>query len=223
VGLQSASTQKNMRYGSLFAVTLCCFGGVYTYLAYNPLAYLTADLKSQAGEWTTETLADGSELKFRGKSAVNLDFTENQRVVELVHGEIFVDVAKDKHRPFIVKTEHGQIQALGTAFSVRYQPESTELKMLHSKVQVQSYHQVAALSQQTAVIVKEGQEVKIDQQGIHAIHGFDLHHEQQKWNQRHLTVENMSLDKVLAELDRSSKGKIVFNGSDLQHYYCSQL
>lgn len=217
VGLQSANTQKNIRYSSCLVLSLCCLGGIYSYLSYNPLAYLTADLKSQTGEWTTQILTDGSELRLKGKSAVNLDFTQNQRVVELVHGEMWVDVAKDQHRPFIVKTEHGQIKALGTAFSVGYQPEATNLKMLHSKVQVQSYHQSAAFFEQSGVIVQQGQQVKIDQHGIHAIRGFDLQHEQQKWNQRHLTVENMSLDKVLVELDRSSKGKIVFNQSALQH------
>ncbi|WP_353171435.1 FecR family protein [Acinetobacter rudis] len=214
-GLQSSSQKKTMRYGSFFAVTLCCLGGIYSYLSYHPIAYLVADLKSQTGEWKTQVLADGSEIKLRAKSAVNLHFTENQRVVELVQGEIYVDVAKDKNRPFIVKTEHGQIEALGTAFSVSYQSDATELKMLHSKVRVDSYHQTVNLATKHPVIVKEGQELRLDRQGIHPIHGFDINREQQKWNQRHLIVENMSLDNVLAELDRSSQSKIVFSGRGL--------
>ena len=95
--------------------------GALFYLTDTTVAYVTADIQGQSGQWTTQTLPDGSRLILRGKSAVNLDFKTNQRVVELVRLTV------------LVKTSHGQIQALGTAFSVSYDPSATELKMLHSK------------------------------------------------------------------------------------------
>jgi len=215
-GLHSARKQKNMRYGGILTVILCCVGGIYSYFIYHPVSYLTADIKNHAGEWKTQTLADGSQLKLSGQSAVNLDFSANQRVVELVQGEIFVDVAKDKARPFIVKTQHGQIEALGTAFSIQYQPDATGLKMLHSKVKVQSSKQELDQTKASSVIVTAGQEVILDRNGIQPIHTFNLYNEQQKWNQRHLIVENMSLSKVLNELNRNSKEKIIFNADKLE-------
>lgn len=214
-GLQSAQKHKKMRYGGVFAMALCCLGGMSSYLIYHPIAYLTADIKASAGEWKTRQLTDGSTLKFRGKSAVNVHFSGQQRVVELVHGEIFVDVAKDQARPFMVQTEHGQIEALGTAFSVRFQLEMTELKMLHSKVQVQTSHPVQASSKAASMIVSAGQEVMFNAKGIQPIHTFNLHNEQQKWTQHQLIVENMPLSKVLAELDQNSRGKIIFKHAEL--------
>lgn len=215
-GLQSANKQKNLRYGSIFAIALCSLGGIYTYLAYHPIAYLTADLKSSAGEWNTHSLNDGSTLKFRGQSAVNVYFSANQRVVELVQGAIFVDVAKDRARPFIVQTQHGQIEALGTAFSVRYQPELTELKMLHSKVKVQTSHLGKQPSKPSSVIVSAGQEVTFNGYAIQSIHDLNIHNEQQKWMQGQLIVENMPLSKVLTELDQNSRTKIIFKKDQLE-------
>lgn len=215
-GLQSANKQKSLRYGSMFAFALCCFGGIYTYLTYYPIAYLTADIKTSAGEWKTQRLQDGSTLMFRGQSAVNLHFSSHQRVVELVQGEIFVDVAKDKARPFIVQTQHGQIEALGTAFSVHYELELTDLKMLHSKVRVQASHLAKESSKPSSAIVSAGQEVTFNGYGIQPVHDLNIHNEQQKWTQQQLIVENMPLSKVLAELDQNSQAKIIFKSDQLE-------
>ncbi|MCX5466332.1 FecR family protein [Acinetobacter nematophilus] len=215
-GLQSVNQQKNLHYGSMFAFALCFFGGMYSFFAYYPIAYLTADIRTSAGGWKTQSLKDGSMLKFRGQSAVNVHFSGHQRVVELVQGEIFVDVAKDKARPFIVQTQHGQIEALGTAFSVRYEPEFTALKMLHSKVKVQASHLGKQPSKPSLAIVSAGQEVILNGYGIQPVHDFNIHNEQQKWTQRQLIVENMPLSKVLAELDQNSQAKIIFKSDQLE-------
>lgn len=210
VGLQSQNKKNNLRYGGILSIALCCFCGIYTYITYHPIAYLTADIKTSAGEWKKQMLRDGSTLKFRGQSAVNLHFSGNQRIVELLQGEILVDVAQDKQRPFIVQTQHGQIEALGTVFSVRYQPEATELKMLHSQVKVQPSNLIIDQSKAASVIVSAGQQVTFNRYGIQPIHTLNLHNEQQKWMQHHLIVENMPLSKVLIELNQNSQSKIIF-------------
>lgn len=84
--------------------------GALFYLTDTTVAYVTADIQGQSGQWTTQTLPDGSRLILRGKSAVNLDFKTNQRVVELVQGQIYVDVAKDKTRPFWSKPVMGKFR-----------------------------------------------------------------------------------------------------------------
>ncbi len=182
------------------------------------MAYVTADIQGQSGQWTTQTLPDGSRLILRGKSAVNLDFKTNQRVVELVQGQIYVDVAKDKTRPFLVKTSHGQIQALGTAFSVSYDPSATELNMLHSKVKVEATQvKTTQLHATRQAIVEAGQAIKMDQNGVQKLPELNVYNEQQKWQKHQLMVENLPLNQVLQELDRNYKGKIIFNDAALQH------
>ncbi|MBV6574814.1 FecR domain-containing protein, partial [Acinetobacter baumannii] len=152
----------------------------------------TADIQGQSGQWTTQTLPDGSRLILRGKSAVNLDFKTNQRVVELVQGQIYVDVAKDKTRPFLVKTSHGQIQALGTAFSVSYDPSATELKMLHSKVKVEAKQgKTTQLHATSHAIVNAAQAITMHQKDELKLPALNVYKEHTKWNKQHLTGENL--------------------------------
>ena len=159
-GFGSAKIYKHVRAGSAFAIAFVIIGGSSLYVSDTSIAYLSADVHSDSAQWTTQTLQDGSRLILRGKSAVNIDFQARQRVVELVQGQVYVDVAKDPNRPFLVKTKHGQIQALGTAFSVAFTPSATELKMLHSRVRVQSTAHGYATQQ---VTVNAGQAVSMNQ------------------------------------------------------------
>jgi len=210
-GLGSSKTYKYLRAGSVFSLALFAFSCGILFLTNYSVAYLTADIQGNTAQWTDQTLADGSRLILRGKSAVNIDFQGKQRVVELVQGQIYIDVAKDPHRPLIVKTPHGQIQALGTAFSVDYSTEATQLKMLHSRVRV---HAANGYSQ-PSVIVNAGQAVSLNQHGIQALSTVNIYNEQQKWQKHQLMVENLPLDQVLKQLDQNYKGKILFNSAAL--------
>ncbi|QHH95327.1 iron ABC transporter permease [Acinetobacter gyllenbergii] len=211
-GLGSAKVYKNLRVGSAFAIALIAVSGSIFYVSDYSIAYVTADIQGDSAQWTTQTLQDGSRLILRGKSAVNIDFQANQRIVELVQGQIYVDVAKDPNRPFLVKTKHGQIQALGTAFSVAFRPSATELKMLHSRVRVQAAANEYANQQ---VIVSAGQAVSMNQNGLQSGPALNIYNEQQKWNKHQLMVEDLPLDQVLKELDQNYKGKILFNAEAL--------
>ncbi|MCU4549336.1 FecR family protein [Acinetobacter pittii] len=217
-GLSSGKAYKHLRAGTAFAVVFVAMSGALFYLTDTTVAYVMADIQGQSGQWTTQTLPDGSRLILRGKSAVNLDFKTNQRVVELVQGQIYVDVAKDKTRPFLVKTSHGQIQALGTAFSVTYDPSATELNMLHSKVKVEATQvKTTQLHATRQAIVEAGQAIKMDKNGVQKLPELNVYNEQQKWQKHQLMVENLPLNQVLQELDRNYKGKIIFNDAALQH------
>lgn len=210
-GLGSAKAYKHIRAGGAFAIAFVIFSGSFLYMSDTSIAYLQADIRGDSAQWTTQTLQDGSRLILRGKSAVNINFQANQRVVELVQGQIHVDVAKDPQRPFLVKTKHGQIQALGTAFSVNYTSSTTELKMLHSRVRVQTANKYA----KQQVIVSAGQAVSMNQNGLQSGPALNIYNEQQKWNKHQLMVEDLPLDQVLKELDQNYKGKILFNAEAL--------
>lgn len=220
--LNSVNAQKYKNYGGVLG--LIFFAGVLTYFWNNPMSYLMADIQNERNTWTTKILADGSTLILRGKSAVNLNYSKSQREIQLVQGEIYVDVAKDSTRPFIVKTSHGQIQALGTAFSVQYNPDVTELKMLHSrvKVEVEAENYKAILGQSTAII-NAGEQVKIDQNGIQKTQQLNIFNEQEKWEKQHLIVENMPLEDVLAQLNQNYTGTIIYNSSALRQIQVSAV
>lgn len=85
----------------------------------QPLNGLWADRHTATGERKTFELADGSRLSLNARSSVDIQFTEQRRLVRLREGQVFVDVAPDTRRPFVITTAQGEVQALGTQFMVR--------------------------------------------------------------------------------------------------------
>lgn len=126
---------------------------------YTPLETLTADLRTGTGERRRFMLADGSELWLNARSAVDIEFDAQVRRIHVRSGEIVVTVAHDASRPFVVKTEHGSAQALGTRYLVRKEDDDTVLAVLHSSVRVTTQSGEAAS-------FNAGQGARFNAQGI---------------------------------------------------------
>jgi transmembrane sensor len=77
-------------------------------------------ISTAAGQWHTTQLPDGTILRAGPRTKATVDFTENQRIVRLAHGELMLHVAKDRARPFSVDTDLATARAVGTAFAVRH-------------------------------------------------------------------------------------------------------
>ena len=171
-------------------------------------AYLLADLRSPTGQWHTHTLADGSRITLGSDSAVNVRFHADERHVELVRGDILVDVAKDARRPFIVDSEQAAIRALGTRFTVRRDDGATILSMLESKV-------LAQVPQHPAVVVQAGQRTRITEDGVGPITAIDAASVQEAWRTRQLVVDDQPLTDVLDELARHRPGQLHYDRAQI--------
>lgn len=68
-------------------------------------------------------LPDGTHVSLGSKTTFhyNKDYGKSKRIVYL-EGEAYFDVAKQKDKPFIVKTQEQDIEALGTKFNVMAYP-----------------------------------------------------------------------------------------------------
>ena len=64
-------------------------------------------------------LPDGSQVDFGARSALDVEFTGNQRHLELRTGQAFFRVKHDAHHPFVVEAGPVRVMAVGTAFDVR--------------------------------------------------------------------------------------------------------
>lgn len=171
-------------------------------------AYLLADLRSPTGQWQTHTLADGSRLTLGSDSAVNVRFNAGERHVELVRGDILVDVAKDAQRPFIVDSKQAAIRALGTRFAVRREDGATILSMLESKV-------LAQVPQHPAVVVQAGQRARITEDGVGPLQAIDAASVQDAWRARQLVVDDLPLAEVLDELARHRPGQLHYDRAQM--------
>ena len=93
----------------LLAVGLGLRGGVEAY-------------ETELGEVRLVPLSDGSRMTLNTGSKARVRFSEKERRVELIDGEILFDVAKDAKRPFYVFAGETQVRAVGTSFTVRRLP-----------------------------------------------------------------------------------------------------
>jgi transmembrane sensor len=81
------------------------------------IAYST--ISTRAGERKTVTIADGSRLSLDAGTTIRVenDFSKDRKI-ELMDGQVFMDVKKDEQRPFIVTSEGLTTTVLGTSFTI---------------------------------------------------------------------------------------------------------
>lgn len=76
-------------------------------------------LASPLGVNSTSQLPDGSVVELGGRTSARLSYTAAERRVEVLDGEVYLTVAKDAGRPFVVDAGALRVTAVGTAFNVR--------------------------------------------------------------------------------------------------------
>ena len=169
---------------------------VYQHL---PISSWTADYQTATGELREVMLADGSQLILNTRSAVNVWFDENQRLIELLEGEIQITTASDLARPLSVRTEHGQIRALGTIFTVRLDSDYSQVAVQQDAVEI---HTAATDKVQRITAGQQSRfsEVEIEPATISQPTTATA------WTRQQLIVDNQPLAEVIAELSRYRKG-----------------
>lgn len=95
-------------------------------------AYQTA-----MGVTTSVHTADGSKIMLNSDSRIRIALTDTERRVELSQGEVFVEVAHDPSRPFVVTVGARRVVAVGTRFSVRREGDGVQVVVTEGKVRVE--------------------------------------------------------------------------------------
>ena len=96
-------------------------------------SYITA-----LGQQQTINLPDGSAIQINTNSQVDVSYTENARIIRLVHGEAYFDVAPNKQKPFSVYAGNGVVTAVGTAFRVFLDNEKIDVIVQEGSVALAS-------------------------------------------------------------------------------------
>lgn len=171
-----------------------------------PLSGLFADQHTHTGERRVLVLADGSELVLNSRSAVDIDFDGPQRLIRLRSGEIAIRTAHGDPRPFVVQTPHGLFRALGTRFMVRLESSHTWLAVLESAVLARPVLCGSDLSApcEAERRLDAGQRGRIEADGLRGVQTLPEHAD--AWLKGMLVVEDVTLEEVVAELQRYQPG-----------------
>lgn len=188
----------------LLGVLLCGWLGL------EHLPIWMADQRTGVGERRQVALEDGSQLQLNSNSAVDVKFDGHQRVIELLQGELWVEVAKDAQRPFVVRTDQGTASALGTRYMVKRAADGTTVvTVIESSVAVKG-------DAEEGVKVAAGQRSILD-------HGHATpaqatgNLDPDAWTRGLLKVDDQPLGEVLQTLASYRHGLVRFDPKALQN------
>lgn len=204
--LCSANDRLHARRRVLTSVALLAGGGLLGWTGWREallpsgLMACMADHHTGTGEQREISLADGTRLWLNTASAINVDFTGQQRRITLLGGEIFIETARDVSRPFLVDTPHGRMYALGTRFNARFEGGETQLAVYEGAVEIRT------AASGTTAIVPAGKQADFTVDRIQQPNPVDMARE--AWTQGALVADNIALREVVRELRRYRKGHL---------------
>jgi len=193
--------RRYRRTGLTLAASVLLVAG----LIYPEIDNYLADYRSATGQQRQVALEDGSTLLLNTASAVSVDYSPERRLVTLHSGEAFFTVAANPGRPFIVQTDAGQVQALGTAFDVKREGDAAFVTVFEHAVKVTS--RSGAVKDRLA----EGERLQFSRDRLGPAGHIDLQRAA-AWHRRRMVFQDRPLAEVVAELDRYRPGKILVIG-----------
>jgi transmembrane sensor len=161
--------------------------------AHNPLPGLMADYRSPLGQRRRMQLEDGSLLQLNTRSAADVRFDGQQRLVRLLEGELALDVASDA-RPLLLRTDQGALRLDSGQFNVREFDGFSLVSVFSGKASVAGHALLA------------GQRARFTAQGWQAIAPVDRN--SGAWVDGMLVASQMRLVDFLAELGRYRQGQL---------------
>lgn len=146
------------------------------------------------GEIRLVELADTSRLWLDAQTNVSTSIGLDHRDVTLASGRLFVDVAHDAERPFIVQAGHFKARALGTAFEAVAFADRTGISVAEGVVRLTTLDgKVVDLAAGEGAWVSDSGELT---RVIAAKRNVGA------WRERRMVISNRRLDVALAELSR---------------------
>ena len=161
-------------------------------------------VSTPAGKTTSLTLSDGTKVLLSANSRLEYTktFSAERREVSLV-GEARFSVAKDAHRPFIVRTEQIQTQVLGTVFDVKAYPQTIpDVTLYEGSVEV-------SLNGTSPKRMQPGEQASINKEGKLKLEKASA--TQGNWAEGEFAFDNKELKEAMIEIGSWYNISVVFH------------
>ncbi len=168
------------------------------------------DLATQIGEQQSLDLKDGSRMLLNTQSLAKVRFQKNERSVHLVSGEAHFEVAHDPSRPFKVYTPHGNVRAVGTAFTINLVDQRLAVTVTEGRIAVTASNTHDRQRNQPLAMVDAGHQVQINGNSpqVTPIDARTLE-KQIAWHNGLLIFDGDSLTSVVAQISRYTDKQIM--------------
>lgn len=210
----SAHQSNHARHGSWLAMAACLLLSValgWWWLG-NPWLALTATAHTGPGEMLHLVLDDGSTMELAPESAASVRYDDQARRVELLAGKAYFaprPQAQAGGRPFVVDAKGGSAQALGTRFVVDGGGSGDTV--------------VVTVEEHTVLVTGPDGQQRVVLPGQRTTYGHGETAEARTtdirqataWRDGRLIFDRVALSRVVEELNRYRRVRIVLMSDDL--------
>ena len=167
-------------------------------------------LQTKVGEQRSVLLADGSRVTLNTASKIEVRLQADQRVVEVLQGEVLFEVAHDAKHPFDVHAGNVVVRAVGTQFDIDRRATHTAVTVVEGRVAL-----IAAGATKLPVL-SAGDRVVVDGAGPGALqHDVNLA-ELTAWTHQQLVFHRRPLGEIADEFNRYNVGHIEIRSAPLR-------
>lgn len=218
--IDAPPTRSVSRWRPLWSLAAALLVGIAlatTYFLQSTTQVETA-YQTALGEQRSIALDDGSVIVLNTLSNVRVHYSDDERRVALLGGEVLFDVAKDVDRPFVVDAGTMQLEVLGTRFNVYRQAEETVLTVVEGEVAVLNAEQTGALATlpEPPITATAGQQVIIENaSGAVTQEQIPEASPAIAWTERKLVFNAVPLIKVAEEFNRYNRRPLTISDKRL--------
>lgn len=186
-------------------------------LIWNVIGPQPDTIQTHRYEQQEKRLADASVLYVGQQTQIKLQFSDTQRLVNLVRGEAAFGVAKDPSRPFIVTTESVLIHAVGTEFSVVNSPPSVVVTVTEGIVNVSRRMPADSVESISSVTLLEGEQLTITAHNSRLPSVKVATEPEIAWIQGWFVFNGATFQQAVAEFNRRNRVQIQLANEISQH------
>jgi transmembrane sensor len=195
---------------------------VLTLVAFGSLPALIAGrqqvrtFETAVGQNASVRLSDGSEVHLGGHTRIDVSLNAQLRQIDLLSGEAFFVVARDRARPFKVRAGSATVTAVGTEFNVRRSQDRVTVSVLEGRVLVQPMAPLLPIAWfpgsravGSAEAVSSGQRSTVTGRGAESTQAVGDASSAVAWQQGRLAFEAEPLRDVVQDVNRYADKPIV--------------
>lgn len=197
------------------ACIFVCFGiSLYLLQVREPASSKDLIVKVDRGQKASMELPDGTLVWLNSdtKMKYNNSYNHKNRVLQL-DGEAYFEVAKDREKPFIVKVDDMEIEALGTAFNVKAYSADNHISATLME------GSIAVTSDNESNILNPNENISYDRSTHQSVKTTLMNTDLiSAWRSGRIVFGGETLGEAASMLERIYNIRIIFETEDIKEY-----
>ena len=189
---RAQKSRRGFLFAGLLATGAIAFGAV-ALTVNTPLPASIETYETATGEVRLVELSDTTRLWLDTRTKLSASMATDRRDMTLTSGRLFVEVARNPRRPFIVHGAGFEARAVGTAFEATVFADRNGVAVTEGVVRLTPTNggpSIDLVAGESAWITRSGEVMRSDARSIGA------------WREHRMTISDRRLDVVLTELSR---------------------